>query len=147
ERRELHARLAAAATDPVERGHHVSRSAIGPDEVAATALDEAADKAAQLGDHAGAAAFLLKAAELTADSAEHPVDRRIVRSANEHLLAGDVGAAAALCREAIDRLPGGSLRASARAALVFCCVGSTGMSYRNCIDELMLALEDAKDDE
>jgi hypothetical protein len=60
-RREIHARLAATASDPVERGHHVSRSAVGRDEAAAAVLERAADEAAKLGDHAGAAAFLLRA--------------------------------------------------------------------------------------
>jgi hypothetical protein len=68
DRRRVHARLAAASTDPVERGHHVARSAEGRDEVAAELLGQAADEAAALGDHAGAATFLLRAAELSSDS-------------------------------------------------------------------------------
>ena len=145
ERREIHARLAAAATDLLERGHHVARAAVGPDETAAIALEEAAEKAAELGDHAGAAAFLHSAVELTA-SGDDAADRRGVRAASEHLLAGDIGAAATLCRIAIDRLPAGSLRASARQTLVNCTVGA-GMSYCDCVDELMVALEDAEGDE
>jgi DNA-binding CsgD family transcriptional regulator/tetratricopeptide (TPR) repeat protein len=146
ERREIHARLAAAATDPLERGHHLARSAVGPDEAAAIALGEAAETAAELGDHAGAAVFLLAAAELTGDSGAAAGDRSRVRAAREHLLAGDIGAAEALCRSAVGRLPAGSLRASARHTLVYCTSGAA-MSYGDCIDELALALEDAESDE
>jgi DNA-binding NarL/FixJ family response regulator len=146
ERREIHAGLAAAATDPVERGHHVARSATGPDEAAAIALEEAATRAAGLADHAGAAAFLVRAAELTASYDENAAERRMVRAATEHLVAGDIAAAAMLCRDVIERLPRGSLRASARQTLIYCTVGA-GMSYADCVVELMLALEDAEDDE
>jgi tetratricopeptide (TPR) repeat protein len=145
ERREIHARLAAASTDLLERGHHVARAAVGPDETAAIALDEAAEMAAELGDHAGAAALLRRAVELTA-SEDEAGDRRRMRAAIEHLLAGDLGAAATLCRVAIDRLPGGSLRASARRTLVQSTTGA-GLSYGDCVDELMLALEDADGDQ
>ena len=141
ERREIHVRLAGATTDPVERGHHVARSATAPDETAALALEEAAATAAKLGDHAGAATFLLTAADLTAGSVENGADRRRVRAAAEHVMAGDVAAADALCRDVIARLPRGRLRASARQTLVYC-----GMSYRDCVAELTLAIEDAEDD-
>ena len=65
ERREVHARLAALSTGPIEQAHHVSRSATGPSERAAETLEAGARVAAELGDHAGAASFLLRAAELS----------------------------------------------------------------------------------
>jgi tetratricopeptide (TPR) repeat protein len=146
ERREIHARLAAASSDPVERGHHVSRSVVDPDEAAAAELDRAAEVAASLGDHAGAAGFLLRAAELSTDPDGDVATRRATNAATEHVLAGDVGAGAALCRSLIERLPRGVARARARNTLVYCTVGA-GLSYVDCISELGLALQDAQSDE
>jgi DNA-binding CsgD family transcriptional regulator len=146
ERREIHARLAAASSDPVERGHHVSRSVIDPDEVAAAELDRAAEEAASLGDHAGAAGFLLRAAELSTDPDGDVATRRALEAAAEHVLAGDVGAGAALCRSLIQRLPTGVARARARNTLVYCTVGE-GLSYLDCVSELELALRDAQSDQ
>jgi hypothetical protein len=72
ERREIHARLSVASTDLVERGHHVSRSVVDRDEPAAETLDRAAEEAAGLGDHAGAATLLLRASELSVDPEGEP---------------------------------------------------------------------------
>ena len=146
ERRGIHARLAAASLDPVERGHHVSRSAVNPDEAAAQSLDDAAEAAASLGDHAAAAEFLVRAAELSLDPTGEPVQLRQVRAAAELELAGDVEAAAALARSLVARLPPGVARARARWTLESCTVGS-GMSYEEGLGELALALEDATDDD
>ena len=146
ERRQIHARLAAASLDAVERGHHVSRSAVNPDEAAAQSLDDAAEAAASLGDHAAAAEFLVRAAELSLDPIGEPVQLREVRAAEELQLSGDVEAAATLARSLVGRLPPGVARARARWTLVSCTVGS-GMSYEEGLGELALALEDAEADD
>ena len=146
ERRRIHARLAAASLDAVERGHHVSRSAVNPDEAAAQSLDDAAEAAASLGDHAAAAEFLVRAAELSLDPTGEPAQLRQVRAAEELELAGDVEAAATLARSLVARLPPGVARARARWTLESCTVGS-GMSYEEGLGELSLALEDATDDD
>ncbi len=146
ERREIHARLAAATSDPVERGHHVSRSAVDRDEAAAHALDLAGEAATSLGDHAGAAAFFLRAAELSSDADAESADSRQIRAATELELAGDVNGAAALARDLIARLPTCVGRAQARRVLVDCSIGSA-MSYEEGLGELALAISDAEGDD
>ena len=146
ERREVHARLAAVSTDPVERGHHLAHSVVDPDDAVAAELDRAAETAASLGDHAGAAAFLVRAAELTTDPHGDAANHRTLQAAGEHLKAGDVGAGSALCHSLIRVLPKGALRARARATLVYCSAGAE-MSYRDALDELTRALGDADADE
>jgi len=144
ERREIHARLAAASTDPVERGHHVSRSAVGRDETAAGVLDRAAAEARSLGDHAGAASFLLRAADLSPNAAA--AQERRLRASIELELAGDVDRAAGLARDLIACLPPGVGRARARRLLADCSLGSE-MSYDEGMQELALAIADAEGDD
>jgi DNA-binding CsgD family transcriptional regulator len=146
ERREIHAKLATASASLVERGHHVSRSAIAPDAIAAETLELAAGEAARLGDHAGAAAFLLRAAELSVEPGGEVAHGLELRAATELDMAGDVEAAAAIARRLVDRLPPGIARARARELLVFCSVGP-GFSFEDALAELALAVEDAGDDE
>ncbi len=146
ERRRIHARLAAASEDAVERGHHLSWSAGGRDESAALALDRAAEAASGLGDHAAAAAFLLRAAELSLDAEGEHARIREVEAAAELLLAGDLKAAAGLARRLVERLPTGVARARARATLTNCLVGEE-MSYEENLAELQLALVDAAADD
>lgn len=146
ERREIHARLAAASMNVLERGHHVSRSSLAPDESAAATLEKAAEEAARLGDHAGAAAFLLRAAELALEPEGEIAHAVELRAAAELDMAGDVDAAAALARRLIDQLPPGIARARARELLVFCSVGPA-LSFEDALKELELALEEVGDDE
>jgi DNA-binding CsgD family transcriptional regulator len=143
ERREIHSALAAASTNAVEQGHHVSRSVLERDESAALILDQAAEEAALLGDHAGAAAFLVRAADLSPKSDGDTAERRLGAAAQLEL-AGDTDAAAAVARELVDELPPGVIRAKARRFLVAC---AGGLSYGDSDAELALALEDAGHDE
>jgi DNA-binding CsgD family transcriptional regulator len=137
----LHTRLAEASSDAVERGHHVARSADGRDDHAAALLDTAADTAATLGDHAGAAAFLLRAAELSSLS----VDREL-RAAGELWLAGDVDGAKRLADALVERLPACPERARARRLRTQSSIGSS-MSYDDGVAEGEAALEDAVGDD
>jgi DNA-binding CsgD family transcriptional regulator len=143
ERREAHGRLAAASVDPVERGHHLARSVVGLDERAAQAIEEAADEAARLGDHAGAAAFLIRAAELTGGSVSDTAVSRRLRAVAELELAGDVERGARLARGLVACLPPGSARARARLRLATLSTGS----IPELTAELESALEEAGSDE
>jgi DNA-binding CsgD family transcriptional regulator len=146
ERRDVHGRLAEVSSGPIERAHHVARAATEPSAEAAAALDVAARVASELGDHAGAASFLLRAAELSpADEGEEAGARR-ARAAAELEVAGDVEAAAELARAVRDELPAGTARAFARRTLVSAAIGAT-MSYEEALSELALALEDAGADD
>ena len=145
ERHEVHARLAALSTSPIEQAHHVSRSATAPSESAAETLDAGARVAAELGDHAGAASFLLRAAELSLDQADEAAGRLRARAAAELEAAGDVEAAADLARAVRDELPAGPPRALARRTLVSAAIGTT-MLYEEALSELSLALADAGPD-
>jgi DNA-binding CsgD family transcriptional regulator len=145
ERREIHARLAAASRDELERAHHVSRSTVGPDESAAQTLDRAAESTSGLGDHAAAAAFLMRAAELSTDAEAERAGMREVEAAEELLLAGDLEAAANLARGLVGRLPAGVARARARSTLATCLVGGE-LSDEAMRSELELALADADGD-
>ncbi|HEY1367882.1 MAG TPA: AAA family ATPase [Gaiellaceae bacterium] len=141
DRRRIHARLAEASLDAVERGHHVARSVEGRDEDAADVLDRAADAAAALGDHAGAASFLLRAAGLSS----RPVEREL-RAAGELWLAGDIDGTTRLAAALIERLPACPERARARLLRTQASMGST-MSYDDGVAEDEAALEDAVDDD
>src|SRR4051794_23015477 len=145
ERRDVHARLAAVSTGPIERAHHVSRSTAAPSIEAARTLDEGARVAAELGDHAGAAAFLLRAAELSPGPADEAVGLRRARAAAELEAAGDIEAAADLARAVRDELAAGLPRALARQTLVSSAIGAT-MRYEEALSELSLALADAGGD-
>src|SRR6185437_8643830 len=118
-------RLAALSTGPIERAHHVSRSATGPSESAAETLDAGARVAAELGDHAGAASFLLRAAELSPDQPGEAAGRLRAGAAAELEAAGDIEAAADLARAVRDELPAGLPRALARRTLVSAAIGTT----------------------
>src|SRR5262249_21022584 len=133
------------SVDPVERGHHVARCTVEPDQAAAVLLDRAAEEAAARGDHAGAAAFLLRAVEVSVDPLGDRASLLGARAAVELVLAGDVGAAGSLARDLVARLPKGVARAQARQSLVACTFGSE-MSYSDALSELGLAVEDAEDD-
>ena len=146
ERRLAHAQLLASSSTALERGHHVYRSTVGRDESAAATLDEAAEAAAGLGDHAGAAAFFLRAAELAVEPDSELAQSREVRAAYELETAGDVGAAEQLARDLVGRLPAGVARAKARQTLVSCAVGAS-MSYADALDHYELALADARSDD
>ena len=145
-RRQVHARLAAASSNAVERGHHVARSLLGRDDGAAQLLDDAADEAARLGDHAGAAAFLVKAAEATVEREGDAAHERELRAADELELAGDVRGAASLAQDLLPRLTEGVARARARRTFVWASIGD-GLSYEAALDEFALAVADAEGDE
>ena len=145
ERRDVHARLAAASDDAVERGHHVARSAVGPDDAAAAVLERAAEEAALFGDPGAAAAFLLRANDLAGTLDGERSLRRELAAGDALVAAGDVETAAAIFRGLAERLPRCPERAQARWKLFDCVVGSE-MSYDTGLSDLEDALADAEGD-
>ncbi|RSM75951.1 helix-turn-helix transcriptional regulator [Kibdelosporangium aridum] len=83
-----------AATDPDRRAWHRSQSGTGPNEDIATELEDSASRARSRGGVAAAAAFLERAAALSADNSKR-VDRTFA-AAQAKLDAGATDAAAAL---------------------------------------------------
>jgi len=146
ERHEVHTRLAAASDGAIERGYHVSRSVASSDADAAAVLDDAAREAAALGDNAGAASFLLRAAELSPEPAGPDAARRAAEAAGSLVKAGDTDEAARLAGDLVDRLEPGPARAQARLTKAFCAAGST-LSLAGFVDEVELALDDAGEDD
>jgi class 3 adenylate cyclase len=89
QRRAAHRALAGAMTNPDEvdrRAWHLASAAIGADAEAATALEEAAQRARQSSGHDAAAEALAEAARLTEDLELRA--RRLLRAAENAWLAG-----------------------------------------------------------
>ena len=119
ERREAHRALADAlrGSDDVERlAWHLASAAIGLDEDAAVALEEAARQARERSGYAAAAAALERAANLTADEDARP--RRLYAAADAALSAGRAEDALALLAEPLQqedrRLRAAALRLQGR---------------------------------
>ncbi|MDX6585277.1 MAG: hypothetical protein QOI10_4461, partial [Solirubrobacterales bacterium] len=113
DKRVLHARAAALVDEPEERARHLALAADAPDEVVATALDDAARRAQARGAPDAAAALLEQARRLTPG----PSWRRGVEAAERHLEAGDAERARTLLEEVLADVPPGRDRAYALARL------------------------------
>ncbi|QSB12658.1 AAA family ATPase [Natronosporangium hydrolyticum] len=85
-RKQAHAQLAAAVTDPIERARHRARAAHGPDEAVARSLI----RAAQVARRRGAPAVAAELAQAAADRTPQPARAgdRILRAAADALAAG-----------------------------------------------------------
>lgn len=101
ERRGVHRVLADAAGDasPEERAWHLAAAALGPDEDAAAALEDAAVRARDRSGYAAAASALERAARLTPDP--EPRSRRLAAAADAAWEAGRGAGAAELLDEAL----------------------------------------------
>ncbi|MDY7000093.1 MAG: LuxR family transcriptional regulator, partial [Actinomycetota bacterium] len=138
-RRLVHRKLAGLVAEPELRARHLALAATSGDPLTLAALDEAAAAAHARGAPAAAAELLDLAIGLGGDT----VQRRIT-AADNHIRAGDLNAARQLLGPAIEREPGGSPRAHARALLATVMLHTEG--YPQGVDELRRALGDAAGD-
>ena len=130
-RRSVHRALVGAVADVEEQARHLALATDGPDAVAASRLDSAAERAAARGATAAAAELAELAAELTPDDPALARGRRL-RAATFHRFAGSPDGAIALLNELLREAgPGGeradilfelalNYLAGAPAAVAFC---------------------------
>jgi DNA-binding CsgD family transcriptional regulator len=112
-RRHLHRHLATIVDDPEERARHLARSITAADEVAASAIEEAAALATRRGAPESAAELYEAACRLTPAGQPEDLARRMLGGADARSLAGDLGGARALATKALETGQAGSLRARA----------------------------------
>ena len=106
-RRSVHRALVGAVADVEEQARHLALATDGPDAVAASRLDSAAEQAAARGATAAAAELAELAAELTPDDPALARGRRL-RAATFHRFAGSPDGAIALLNELLrEAAPGG----------------------------------------
>ena len=94
-------RALAAAAEGHVRAWYLAAAATSTDDAAAEALVAAAEHARQRNGYSASARAWRRAAELTADQNTRVV--RLVHAATDAHLAGDLGAAAAWCEEALEQ--------------------------------------------
>ena len=106
-RHRVHRRLSEVMDDGEERARHLALAADGPDEAAASALEEAAGRARARGSTAGAAELCELAERLT--PADRVADVRRLRgaAAEYRLLSGDYDAAFSLLESVVSIAPPG----------------------------------------
>jgi ATP/maltotriose-dependent transcriptional regulator MalT len=119
-RREVHERLAAIVTEPEERARHLARTADGPDESVARALELGATVAVRRGASEVAAELAEEAARLTPINADDERQRRRLVAAEHLVVSGDMRRADEILRSVATELQDGPLRADVltRRALV-----------------------------
>lgn len=142
ERRAAHRALARAVSDVEERARHLALAADGPDEVAASYLDSAADQAVARGATAAAAELSELAAGLTPAEPGVAWQRRL-RAARFHRLAGDAERAVAILDELLVEAATGPERADALLALA----ATFKVGSRTPIDLCGQALDEAERDD
>ena len=112
ERRDVHRRLADSAGDVEERAWHLALGADGPSGEIAGLLDAAARHAAARGAPEAAAVLAEQAIRMTPSrpSAEGPA--RVLRAADYHFRAGEIGRSRELVESALTGCPAGPRRAA-----------------------------------
>jgi DNA-binding CsgD family transcriptional regulator len=113
ERRTVHAALAATAMRPERRAWHLAAAAVGPDEIVAMALEEAASTAGVRGGVSAEAKALERAARLT--PAAEPRARRLLLAGFAAEAAGRLEHAEELLAEAADLTESPAVRGDAVA--------------------------------
>jgi DNA-binding CsgD family transcriptional regulator len=111
-RRDLHAALGAAVSDPVLAARHRALAVTGPDAGLAAEVAAAAAVAAARGTVADAAELARQALRLTS-AGDSGYDGRLLALARYLINAGEQGRATALLAERADTMPAGPARAAA----------------------------------
>jgi tetratricopeptide (TPR) repeat protein len=111
QRREVHARLAAALEDPDEQALHLAHATTAADEGVAATLEEAAERILRRGAPAEAAALAAQAVRLTPLERSGAARRRAVMRADLVGIAGDGPTAYALLKRLAGEAPRGPERA------------------------------------
>jgi DNA-binding CsgD family transcriptional regulator len=112
ERRDVHRRLAASAVDIEDRAWHLALGAEGPAEQIAALLDRAAGHAAARGAPETAAVLAEQAMRMTPARPPGAWPARILRAADYHFRAGEIGRSRELVESALNGCPPGSRRAA-----------------------------------
>src|SRR6266700_3737752 len=122
ERRDVHRRLARSAGDVEERAWHLALGADGPAGEIAGLLDAAARHAAARGAPETAAVLAEQAIRMTPSRPSPGGPARILRAADYHFRAGEIGRSRELVESALTGCPAGSGRAALliRQATVSC---------------------------
>jgi tetratricopeptide (TPR) repeat protein len=140
-RRAVHRVLAGAVGDVEERARHLALAADGPDAVAASELDAAAEHADNRGAPAAAAELYELAAELTPGDPALARQRRL-QAASLHRLAGDSELAAAMLEQLLTETPSGIERADVLFALAYALRGERTAIIEICDEALAEAADD-----
>ena len=112
ERRDVHRRLARSAGDVEERAWHLALGADGPAGEIAGLLDAAARHAAARGAPETAAVLAEQAMRMTPSRPSPEGPARILRAADYHFRAGEIGRSRELVESALTGCPAGSRRAA-----------------------------------
>lgn len=142
-RRRLHRQLAEAATDLEERAWHLARGATGPNERAASVLEQAARTARARGAPDAAAELAQLARRLTPAGSRSRGVRRAMDAADCCFEAGDTARARSLLEEVVAELPRG--RERAEALLRLACVRHYLEDRHEAVTLLNRALHEAGD--
>jgi DNA-binding CsgD family transcriptional regulator/tetratricopeptide (TPR) repeat protein len=111
QRRSVHRRLAARTEDVEKRAWHLALGASRPSAEIAEVMDTAAREAAARGAPEAAAGLAEHAARMTPADRSDGADERIVRAADYHFRAGEIGRSRELIEAALAACSAGSLRA------------------------------------
>jgi DNA-binding CsgD family transcriptional regulator len=117
ERRELHARLAAAVGDPEQHARHLALATAAPDEAVAEELDRAAEHARSRGASDTAAELAEQASLLTPPGMEVAIRERVVAAGWHFIHAGDPGRARGILERYVASASAGAGRADALRVL------------------------------
>ena len=143
ERRRVHARLAEAVDEPIERAHHLALATKDPDEDTARRLEEASRLALARGTPSATAELAEHAARLTPPGDGVATARRAYAAAHAYLAAGETDRARALARDLVARAEPGVPRAEALRLLAH--IESEAGGVRDAISILREALANASE--